>query len=592
MPQLWEAEGRKPLLPHLVGRRPSGEDAPGRAPALPLDLLARRLLCFLRGLPVIRRYLWLKLVVSLVGSLSLVLAYFGYQILELQRQNLESATMEAADRISDSIKKSILYSMQRNDRDQIYYAIKTIGQEPGINKIRIFNEVGRISYSSDDSEIDTMVDKRAEACFACHKEEEPLSRLDRPDRIRIYRDHSGTRILGVINAIENEPRCSNAACHAHTPEQQVLGVLDVTMSLEKADRDISEARKLVLSELALAIAAVCIVLGGLVWLMVHKPVHALIVGTERLAAGDLDYRIPVHSEDEMGRLARSFNRMTEQLQQASRELTDWARTLESRVEEKTAELRRAHERMLQVERMASMGKLAAIVAHEINNPLAGILTSAKLVLRRLQKQPAGDSDTEDHVRMIAEEAARCGEIVKNLLQFSRTRSELMEPEDLNRLLEDSVRLVRHKINLLNLEVRLDLDPELPRVVCDGQAIRQMMVAMLINACEAMGDHGGTIQISSRYEPPDTAEIVVQDDGCGMDEETRKRIFEPFFTTKEAVKGVGLGLAVVSGIVSSHGGDIRVESALGVGTTFTIRLPVRGRTGEPNQDSNLGAIHHA
>ncbi len=541
---------------------------------------------------MIRRYLWLKLVVSLAGSLGLILAYFGYQILELQRQNLESATMESADRISDSIKKSILYSMQRNDRDQIYYTIKTIGREPGINKIRIFNEVGRISYSSDDSEIDTMVDKRAEACFACHKEEEPLSRLDRPDRIRIYRDQSGTRILGVINAIENEPRCSNAACHAHTPDQQVLGVLDVTMSLEKADRDINEARKLVLSELALAVAAVCIVLGGLVWLMVHKPVHALIVGTERLAAGDLDYRIPVHSQDEMGRLADSFNRMTGQLQQANDELTDWARTLESRVEEKTAELKRAHERMLQVERMASMGKLAAIVAHEINNPLAGILTSAKLVLRRLQNRPDSDPDTLDHVRMIADETARCGEIVKNLLQFARTRSELVQPEDLNRLLTDSVRLVRHKINLLNLEVRLELDPELPRVVCDAQAIRQMMVAMLINACEAMGDHSGTILISSRYLPPATAEIIVQDDGCGMDEETRKRIFEPFFTTKEAVKGVGLGLAVVSGIVSSHGGDIRVDSTPGVGTTFTIHLPVHGRGGETGtRDGNHGAMGH-
>jgi two-component system, NtrC family, sensor kinase len=542
---------------------------------------------------VIHRYLWLKLVISLAVSLCLVLAYFGYHILEHLRVNLESATMEAAERVSDSIKKSILYSMQRNDRDQIYYTIKIIGQEPGINKVRIFNEVGRISYSSDDTEIDTFVDKRAEACFACHKEEEPLSRLARPDRLRIYRDQEGTRILGVINAIENEPRCYNAACHAHPPEQQVLGVLDVTMSLEKADQDIQEARMLVLGELALSLASVCLVLGGLVWLLVHKPVHALIVGTEKLAAGDLDYRIPVKSVDEMGRLGNSFNRMTAQLQQARGELTNWARTLEARVDDKTEELRKAHERMLQVERMASMGKLAAIVAHEINNPLAGILTSAKLVLRRLGRIPECDEDTREHVQMIGDEASRCGEIVKNLLQFSRARSDTQQLEDLNRLVEDSVRLVRHKMNLLSLEVQLELDPELPRVNCDGQAIRQMMVAMLINACEAMGDHAGSIHLYTDYDrSAGIAAIRIRDDGCGMDEETRRRIFEPFFTTKDAVKGVGLGLAVVSGIVTAHGGEITVESTLGAGTTFTIRLPVQGAPKPTEQDESRGEPDHA
>lgn len=527
----------------------------------------------LGGDEVITRHLWLKLLVSIVGSLALILGFFGYQIIQLQKEQLEAATLSAADRISDSIKKGILYGMQRNDREQIYHTIKTIGLEPGINKVRIFNKVGRISFSSDDAEIDTFVDKQAEACYACHKEEEPLSRLDQPERRRVYRDASGNRILGLINAIENEPQCYTAECHAHTEDQQVLGVLDVTMSLSQADDHIRTATGLVIGELALSMISVSAVLGGLVLVFVRRPIRALIVGTEKVASGDLGHRISVRTRDEIGVLGDSFNRMTTQLQQAREELTNWARTLEIRVDEKTAELQRAHETMMQVERMASMGKLAAIVAHEINNPLAGILTSARLVAKRLNGLPNQDDNLE-HVQMIGEEAARCGEIVKNLLQFARTRSELQQAEDLNKIVEDSLRLVRHKINLLSVETQLDLDPRMPPVVCESQSVRQALLAILINACEAVGDTGGVIEVATRYHPDrEEAEIQIRDDGCGMDEETRRRIFEPFFTTKDAVRGVGLGLAVVSGIVSAHGGQIRVDSTPGVGTTFHVLLPV-------------------
>ncbi len=503
----------------------------------------------------------------------MIFAMFGYQLTEQHRADLEAVTFEAADRISDSIKRSILYSMQLNHREHIYHTIQTIGGEPGINKIRIFNEVGRISYSSDDTEINTLVDKKEEACYACHNQEEPLRRLPRPDRRRVYFDAQGNRILGLINAIENEPRCYEAACHAHSPDQTVLGVLDVTMPLSNVDQTIRQGRTLLLAQLGLAVLVVSIVLGGVVFVLVHRPIRELMAGTEKIADGDLDFHIEIDSNDEMGALGRSFNRMTRQLSQARSELTAWAQTLESRVEEKTAALKAAHRHMIQVERMASMGKLAAIVAHEINNPLAGILTSTRLVLKRLKRNGGTDDDTNEHLELIAHEAARCGDIVKSLLQFARPRSQSRQPENLNQLVRDALRLVQHKMNLMSVETRFELDEATPPVVCDSQGIKQVLVAVLINATEAVGTTGGQIVLGTRYvAEKGFVEVRVQDNGCGMDEQTRQRIFEPFFTTKEDAHGVGLGMAVVSGIVAAHGGEIRIDSAPGQGTTVTIVLP--------------------
>jgi two-component system, NtrC family, sensor kinase len=312
--------------------------------------------------------------------------------------------------------------------------------------------------------------------------------------------------------------------------------------------------------------------GLLMWVLVNRPVKRLIVGTKRVATGDLDYKIRVSSKDELGELASSFNRMTSELKHANAELGGWAKTLESRVEEKTAELKHAQEHLVHVERMASIGKLAAIVAHEINNPLAGILVYAKLLLKKLAGDRSADQ-SRHYLSMIASESARCGDIVKNLLQFSRQARVNPEPNDINEIITQSLSLIQHKVDLMGITTGVRLDERLNHVVCDAQQIKQALVALLINACEAMKQGAGVLRIESRSLPDRRAvEIEVSDDGVGMDEETRKHIFEPFFTTKEDVKGVGLGLAVVYGIVNGHSGEIEVKSSPGRGTTFVIRLP--------------------
>jgi two-component system NtrC family sensor kinase len=393
-------------------------------------------------------------------------------------------------------------------------------------------------------------------------------------------------MLSVINPIENEPNCSSAACHAHSPDTKILGMINVRMSLAPVDAAINESRRQMLSTLLLSIVALALIFSALIWLMVHKPVHQLIIGTQKVAGGDLDYKIRINSRDEVGDLAQSFNRMTGELKLANTKLNAWARTLEERVDQKTTELSQAHEHILRVEKLASIGKLAAIVAHEINNPLAGILVYAKLLLKRFRKDTAerstANEEAKQYLETIVGESARCGEIVKGLLQFSRQTKPNFEPHDLNEIVLQSIRLVQHKIDLMSVKTEVDLDEGLKSVVCDIQQIKQALVALLINACEAVTLAEGMFRVTTRYLPEaDLAEISISDNGVGMDQETRRQIFEPFFTTKEQGKGVGLGLAVVYGIITGHGGDIEVESKLGTGTTFILRLPLA--TSESNVD---------
>jgi two-component system NtrC family sensor kinase len=518
----------------------------------------------------------LKLTICLIGGMAIIFSLLGYRTVRLNRRHLEDITFASGDRISETIRRSTRYGMLNNHSEQVRETIKAIATQPGINRIRIFNEIGEVRLSSDEHDSVTRMDKRGEACLACHSAAQPLAKVNRADRMRIFTTSGGERVLGLINPIENEPSCYNASCHAHPPDKKILGVVDVTLSLAGVDESIAEGGRQLIGTFVIAIVIISLMVGALVWVMVHKPVKQLIFGTKRVAAGDLDYKLDVSSRDEVGELATSFNRMTEELKRADSEVKYWAKTLESRVEEKTAELNQAHSHILRVEKLASVGKLAAIVAHEINNPLAGILVYSKLLLKKLGKNggpPESGNEQAEYLSMIASESARCGDIVKSLLQFSKQAPVNLASTDLNEVIRQSVRLVQHKIDLMGIRTELTLDEALPAIVCDAQHIKQALVALFINACEAMKPEEGVLRIESRrIETVRMVEIVVGDNGIGMDDETRKRIFEPFFTTKEQGRGVGLGLAVVYGIVNSHSGEIDVESCPERGTVFRLRLP--------------------
>src|SRR3989338_1336670 len=517
-----------------------------------------------------------KLAVCLVVSTAAFFAVFGHLNLRLQRRQSEEMVLQSADRISDLIQRSTQYQMLRNDREALYQVIKTIGSEPGIRRVRIFNEEGRISFSTDPAEVGALVEKRAEACTACHAQEAPLTKLDRPDRARIFTDARGERVLGLIRPIENQPACAEAACHAHPAERRILGVIDTDLSLAKVDAQLAthQAQLVRFTVVALLLSSRVSVL--FVWGVAHKPVKELIAGTKKVAAGNLDYRLPVRSRDELGELAASFNKMTEELARAQQELTGWARTLEERVEQKTGELRRTQAHLVANEKMAALGKLAATVAHEVHNPLSGILTYARLTLKSLEadgRDPATRAEMSEQLRIIERESRRCGDIMRNLLTFARQAPPQRAPQRLNTLIERALTLVQHQLELQGIELEKNLAADLPPLACDAGQIQQALLALLVHAAGPM-PRGGRWGVEPRLDPAGHGvEARVEDTGPGIPPEMLPRIFEPFFTTKEDEQRTGLGLAVAESIVEQHGGAITVRSAPGVGAEFIVHLPL-------------------
>jgi two-component system, NtrC family, sensor kinase len=529
------------------------------------------------------RSLSAKLIASLLGVMVVIFALLGYLNVRLSRQHLEAATLVSAERVSDVIKRSTTYYMLGNDREGLHHFMRTIADEPGMVRVRVFDQEGRISYSTEPAEVNHSVDKSGEACYGCHTQSQPLARLKRPDRFRIYRS-GGQRVLGIITPIENQPSCSNASCHAHPESQQILGVLDTNMSLAKADEQLAASSRSMIAYTGFALLTIAVLSWLFVWRVVGEPIKSLKKGTERLTAGNLGYQIDVHGNDEVGDLATSFNTMSLQLRSANEEVVTWAKTLEDRVQQKTQELKRANDHMLHVEKMASIGKMAAVVAHEINNPLSGILTYAKLLRKWLDRGFTGDDQRQealDCLDLIAGESRRCGDLVKNLLTFSRTSPMNVEPTDINGIFDRCVRLVQHKLELTGIQLHLELADGTPRVLCDGAQIEQVLLALIMNAIDALPRGGNLWLRTAVLEQEQIFTMQVRDDGMGIPPEILPQIFEPFLTTKESGHGVGLGLAISRSIMDRHNGRIEVQSEAAKGTTFTLTLPLRTETAAPS-----------
>ncbi len=531
-----------------------------------------------------------KLNLLLLGAMVVIFALLGCLTVRLHRSHLEQNTLLSAERISDVIKQSTTDYMLRNDRKGLYRTIQTIASQPGMEKIRIFDQDGRIAYTTDTAELNGVVDKKAEACYACHQQSQPLTRLNRPDRFRIYRNSPGARVLGIITPIENQPACSSAECHAHPANQQILGVIDTNLSLAHADLQLAESSRRMIVYTACALLLIACVSWVFIREVVGKPIQALRRGTQRLTGGELGYQIGSRSQDEIGDLARSFNEMSRRLQAEQNQNLAWTHTLEARVEQKTSELKCAHAHVLHTEKMASLGKMAAVLAHEINNPLSGILTYSKLLRRWVERdwstgggdginaQGARHQEIRDALDLITSESRRCGDLVKNLLTFARATPMNLEPANLNEVIDRSLRLVQHQLDLGGIQAQLKLDSNLPPVQCDASQIEQVLLALIMNAMDAM-PHGGNLWLTSSFvDEAGQVQVVVRDDGSGIPPDILPHIFEPFLTTKETGQGVGLGLAISRSILERHRGTIAVQSEPGRGTAFTLTLPTLNSAG--------------
>ncbi|MBP1722332.1 MAG: sensor histidine kinase [Deltaproteobacteria bacterium] len=303
---------------------------------------------------------------------------------------------------------------------------------------------------------------------------------------------------------------------------------------------------------------------------ITRPLREMAAATGKIAEGDLSIELSSKSKDEIGRLAQSFNHMLMRLKQARKELEDYGRVLEEKVEERTRELTQMQDHLIQSEKLASMGQLSASIAHEVNNPLSGALIYNQLIAKKISR---GDFDREailNYLSKMEHELSRSTKLIRSLLDFSVQSEPKFKEVNVNEVLNRALELGIHAGSKENTRVEKDLQP-LPTFMVDPDQLEQVFVNLIMNALQAM-PAGGKLTLRTFLENREL-KIAVRDTGCGIPPENLTKIFTPFFSTKKEVKGVGLGLSVSYGIIQGLKGRIEVESKVGEGTTFTVCLPI-------------------
>jgi PAS domain S-box-containing protein len=571
------------------------------------------------------------------------------------------------------------YDMLKYQPERLHRAIDSIGDQEGIEKVRIFNYIGEIMYSSDKGEMGTMEDKSAEQCYACHAKEKPFERLTTSARSRIFMTGSGHRVLGMITPIYNESDCYTAACHVHPKEQKVLGVMDIDVSLAEVDAAISNNMKKMILFAGAAILSISLIIGLFIQRFVSRPVKRLLEGTEDVTAGDLDSQIEISSADEIGTLARSFNQMTQQLRGSEQELKaseekyrslfdndpnpifvfdrETFRILDANIrttekygysrnellhmsfkdlgdEEDAEKIKslvveacvflpqirhrkkdgsiiyvnihscprehmgeeviianiadiseriKAEAQLIQAGKMATLGEMAAGVAHELNQPLNAIRIGSDFLKKMVGRNKHLTREILEKISgEIAGQVERAANIINHLREFGR-KSDLDELEqvDINKPIRDVFTLLGQQLKLRQIEVRLELEENLPPIFGVSNRLEQVFINLVMNARDSMEEkrewtHLENLESILRirsFQEDGKVVVTVSDTGGGLPPGIRDRIFEPFFTTKEVGKGTGLGLSISYGIVQDYGGTIEVESEVGKGCTFRMTFPV-------------------
>jgi two-component system NtrC family sensor kinase len=535
------------------------------------------------------RTLKFKVVLYLTIALSAAMLLFTGGVAWFLYKEILGKVSDQVIQVSEIISKSTRFAMLQNQPTYVDRIIHDVASQQKIDRVRILSKEGRITHSTYAPEIGRTVNRKAEACSHCHQSERPLEQVPKNERTWTFKGPNGESLLGSMEVIRNEPSCYNAACHQHSKETSVLGVVDIVYSLDDIEKKLSASTLGIAGFSVGFIVVAALLVGFFVHRLVYVPLRDLESGAQRLSTGNLDQAIPVRSDDEFGNLASLFNGMTDALRNSRAQLQDWGHTLEQKVEERTQELRRAQAETMRGEKLASVGLLASGVAHELNNPLTGILTFSHLMR---QKLPDKSADAED-MDLVIRETKRCAAIIKRLLDFAREKHPEKKFTDLNQVIDDTVRIVEKPAHLRDIEITLDLDRTLPPIWIDADQIKQVVMNMLVNAQHAVEEKGSITVTTCRAQNPrapatETKPMVaisIVDTGCGIPEANLLRIFDPFFTSKDVGKGTGLGLSVSHGIVEAHGGLIDVQSKVGEGSTFRVFLPLTPPSAGPESKAS-------
>lgn len=494
----------------------------------------------------------------IIGGLAVGFMFYKYEH-DITFQNLSGHARFTADIVLTSLRRVMLDAKP----SELQATIESFTRASDIKAITIYTPEGQPAYATDSSHRE---DKQAMKKMVA----QTIAR--QKPQITVSRASDGSTALNHFNLIENSKPCYSSACHVHTEENRYLGVLYTRISSATIE---GASRQMLILTMALwlfFIITISILMFFINYLLVTRPIAILEKGMRRLADGSFDEPIEIKTSDEMGRLARNFNSMAHDILRYKNKLEHWAKELEAEVEKKTAEITEAQDQLVNAEKLASLGRLAAGVAHEINNPLTGIVTFAHLMRSRT---PQDNTDDIEDLDLIIEQADRCTRIVKGLLGFSRKGTSEKTLCNLNGLIENSYSIIRNQSAFLDIQVILRLMEQPASILVDPNQIQQVILNLFTNAADAMNGVG---QITIKTAPlnedgNEYVEMSFSDTGPGILPEHMSKILEPFFTTKSVGKGTGLGLPVSYGIIKRHGGDLHVQSKVGAGTTFFVKLPI-------------------
>ena len=512
------------------------------------------------------RRLGRKLMLSITVIVVIVAAVSGLVNVKTEEQQLLNTMILGADQLSKGITSATWHAMLDDNREAAYQVMQTIALKQGIDRIRMYNSASQVMFSTANEDLHSAA----------------VAKLDLTYPVRSSLAPDGHRRMEMLTPIYNERSCSQAACHAHPAGVKVLGVLDLALSLESVDHEVSSMKFRVLLVTAVEITLISLCIIFFTRRFLGRPIEKLIEGTKAISHMHLDQPLDLPaSGEELDELARSFETMRVRLQTALGEINQFTQNLETKVEERTQQLKAAQKKLLHSDRLASLGQLSASVAHEINNPVSGVLNLSMLLQRMLKDDgvpPERIEEFRKYLSQVVSETARVGRIVSDLLAFSRRSKPQRAPADLNRIVRMTLSLTQHKMKLSGVTVEQHLAEDLPAAACDASQIQQVALNLLLNAAEATQSKAERRIIVTTDAGPGEVRLRVSDSGEGIQPENLARIFDPFFTTKAEGKGVGLGLAVSYGIIQEHGGDIEVKSQVGEGATFIVTLPLEQPAG--------------
>jgi len=522
--------------------------------------------------------------VVFIFTISSFFLFFTFWIIfrSVNEGYMKSVIQENGHNIGSLVEGALYKSMLENDRSSLQSTLDIINNMSGIDDVNLYDGDNNLAYSSISN--DTTNHSNPD-CKSCHRniesmfstKEKSYRIIDIDSECSMNHNNNNVRHLLIKSPILNSPSCYTAECHSHAENEEVLGSLLIKFPLKGLDDALLKSTQ---NYFILAVVITTLLVTFLIIFTtkkIRKPLNALILASEAVANGDKSTRLEIKPNQllDMKMVSIAFNDMLDNLQKATVELQNWSHQLEYKVQKKSEELGQAQNELINIERIASLGRLSLSVAHEINNPLSGILVYAKLVHKQLQTQDLEPEKKESilkHLKFIENEAKRCGDIVKGLLDFSRKDQNDFEPASLNQILIETFDLMTHSMKVSNVNFLSDFSAKSDQIFCSPNQIKQVCVAILVNAMEAVSENG-EIMIRTSNPDPEHIRIDISDNGIGIPEEAMPHIFEPFFSTKEKTNGIGLGLAIVHGIVQNHKGKIEVKSDRGKGTTITINLSV-------------------